>query len=621
MEQITIKELSNLILRLNDKVIVEIIDSLKEVEDDFLVMAFYKSYFISRAHQHFKWYDRDEEIYIGLLNEYMMAFYEDMNVKFNSKNNSEKKDFIVDTFKVFYDEIEDVFDENPSKDYMFFVKEIIPKVYKKFEDMLKYKMEKEIDIVDKLMMFDAAAISTGFVAIENIIAKTKIINENKLISIKIYEGIENSKLKDYDCYFIYNIHREEIIIDKDHVNTNQRVFREFKYDVLNTEKSNDLKEKLKKLDLAHFLNSYQKIKKEDGEFDISRIELEYSNGLIVLKNLNEIDTNALEEIKSFISNIRSDKKVDIKYIENSPFLKYDKNYIEYYSTFKKMINSFKSKKINEFYSLISNRCILSDRITDENKFGKNEIEKQFKKYFGILNLNIDKVYCNIYGYVDETIGSKMFLLLEFSSENKKKLNLKMCINIKINNSQIDFIELFKYDEFYMRNKQISDSAEKYILNGMYDDFDYTMTQDIIENKVGFNDFLKKYFSNQGTGQSLEEMKIKKEEKTVEDDKKEKIACKVCGKEIDYNEYGTCSDCHNKILQRIENKKKNNDSKKEDMPEWEKEYARLLNQNNSKVEDENKENEDKPQEKKFCTNCGKEVDKDWKFCKFCGSKID
>lgn len=34
----------------------------------------------------------------------------------------------------------------------------------------------------------------------------------------------------------------------------------------------------------------------------------------------------------------------------------------------------------------------------------------------------------------------------------------------------------------------------------------------------------------------------------------KIYCKVCGKEIEYNENETCEECHNKILDRLKNKK-------------------------------------------------------------------
>lgn len=37
----------------------------------------------------------------------------------------------------------------------------------------------------------------------------------------------------------------------------------------------------------------------------------------------------------------------------------------------------------------------------------------------------------------------------------------------------------------------------------------------------------------------------------------KINCKACGKEIPYNEYGTCSECHAEILRRLEEKEKQN----------------------------------------------------------------
>lgn len=38
-------------------------------------------------------------------------------------------------------------------------------------------------------------------------------------------------------------------------------------------------------------------------------------------------------------------------------------------------------------------------------------------------------------------------------------------------------------------------------------------------------------------------------------KKSVIKCKVCDKEIPYNEYGTCQECHEKIMKRLEEKEK------------------------------------------------------------------
>ena len=38
-------------------------------------------------------------------------------------------------------------------------------------------------------------------------------------------------------------------------------------------------------------------------------------------------------------------------------------------------------------------------------------------------------------------------------------------------------------------------------------------------------------------------------------KKNNIECKVCGKEIEYNENGTCEECHKKITERLKNKGK------------------------------------------------------------------
>lgn len=63
-------------------------------------------------------------------------------------------------------------------------------------------------------------------------------------------------------------------------------------------------------------------------------------------------------------------------------------------------------------------------------------------------------------------------------------------------------------------------------------------------------------------------------------------CKVCGKEIEANENGTCSECHEKIIKRLNKKKA--DTKK---------YVH-----------------------KFCSNCGKELESEWNFCNYCGEKL-
>lgn len=81
-----------------------------------------------------------------------------------------------------------------------------------------------------------------------------------------------------------------------------------------------------------------------------------------------------------------------------------------------------------------------------------------------------------------------------------------------------------------------------------------------------------------------------------------IECKVCGKEIPYNENGTCEECHKKIMDRL---------KKKEEP---KERDNIVN-NTFEKKDEDK------MDIKFCTNCGKEIKPEWKFCNYCGHKND
>lgn len=45
--------------------------------------------------------------------------------------------------------------------------------------------------------------------------------------------------------------------------------------------------------------------------------------------------------------------------------------------------------------------------------------------------------------------------------------------------------------------------------------------------------------------------IIKENLSIKEAHQRKDICKVCGKEIVYNEYGTCEACHKKILKRLE----------------------------------------------------------------------
>lgn len=147
-----------------------------------------------------------------------------------------------------------------------------------------------------------------------------------------------------------------------------------------------------------------------------------------------------------------------------------------------------------------------------------------------------------------------------------------------------------------------------------------------------------------------------------------MQCKACGKDTPYNENGTCPECHKLILERIEKKKNLNKENEiqqnsENGTVFETDIDKnevLVEENDDEVDDtvfdtlkkcricgkkalcngysickkcndkidkkiekqdENKvEKENKNNVKRFCTNCGKEIDSEWKYCNFCGSKL-
>lgn len=75
-----------------------------------------------------------------------------------------------------------------------------------------------------------------------------------------------------------------------------------------------------------------------------------------------------------------------------------------------------------------------------------------------------------------------------------------------------------------------------------------------------------------------------------------IKCRVCDKEILYNENGTCEDCHKKILERLEEKRKNNTT--------------TINENDTK------------NNSLICSKCGNEMEETIKngfYCRNCDEK--
>ena len=114
-----------------------------------------------------------------------------------------------------------------------------------------------------------------------------------------------------------------------------------------------------------------------------------------------------------------------------------------------------------------------------------------------------------------------------------------------------------------------------------------------------------------TSKYINENKEELPKRSMEEIKKDIIIqCKVCGKEIKYNEYGTCEDCHKKIMDRLN--KKEEDKTLDDIEEKLPENKIELIENSEEIK-----NNDSVI---FCVHCGKEIKSDWKFCKYCGQKI-
>lgn len=135
------------------------------------------------------------------------------------------------------------------------------------------------------------------------------------------------------------------------------------------------------------------------------------------------------------------------------------------------------------------------------------------------------------------------------------------------------------------------------------------------------------------------LKIKENEKNVDNEKDiektnryinqfTKIHCKVCDKEIPYNEYGTCEECHQKILKRLEEKNNTVTTSSEPVKENLKTVEckvcgkeipyndkNICNECETKLAEKLKE-----KEKRFCTKCGKEIKQEWEFCNYCGNKL-
>ena len=90
-----------------------------------------------------------------------------------------------------------------------------------------------------------------------------------------------------------------------------------------------------------------------------------------------------------------------------------------------------------------------------------------------------------------------------------------------------FVELYRENTKYKRNRKTEEPKE-YI--------HYANT----EGEKRIREFFKDYNRNI--------------ERTSFDELQKNIKCKVCDKEIPYNDLGTCTECHNKIINRLNNKR-------------------------------------------------------------------
>ena len=208
---------------------------------------------------------------------------------------------------------------------------------------------------------------------------------------------------------------------------------------------------------------------------------------------------------------------------------------------------------------------------------------------GNLNREKSKVVRN---YSDiETIREKILKenVLNYDFEDNYFIISKGFIILKDRNNEIH--ELLSIKNCYANNNTYTtpiSREETHLLIIQFDNsieykYNYKNDENARDKALNSIENLRKFFVNN----------IKKVQT---------IKCKVCGKEIPYNEYGTCEECHKQILERLKKKEERKKS----------EY--------SITEKNDIDNSIESTENIFCTNCGKEIEPDWKFCKHCGKKI-
>lgn len=202
----------------------------------------------------------------------------------------------------------------------------------------------------------------------------------------------------------------------------------------------------------------------------------------------------------------------------------------------------------------------------------------FKKYGNIDKIEeiIDEIENDIEYQDKRIIVSRNYVLDKKDVENlvAYKDILRVHKYIHKTNFQMDGCGLVITDKYGDELRYLyGDSGERTV-----DKLIYMISEKTSKAKVGYTTEAAQY---------VEKNKIDIDEKLIQ--------CKVCGKSIEENEYGTCFECHQKILKRIEEKNKVNSQ-----------------ENNEIISNE---------EILYCTKCGKQLKTEWKFCMNCGNKID
>ena len=159
----------------------------------------------------------------------------------------------------------------------------------------------------------------------------------------------------------------------------------------------------------------------------------------------------------------------------------------------------------------------------------------------------------------------------FTINNYEEVEPKMTIWEKVISSMISTMIIVGIGALFNRNKNNALKEKQTIIKQEVKDV-ISIECKVCGKEIPFN--------NYGTCEECHQKVLRR----IEEQKK--IECKVCGKEIPFNEHGTCEECHEKILKRMEERK----------------------------------NEQNILKAKYCTNCGEKIKEEWNFCNSCGNKL-